>query len=259
VAGVSHLLNESTPENSHARALAQAEADQRFARSRTLWGVAEGTPALQPGAVVEVRGVAERAAGRYTLSEVTHRVDNRVGYVCEVDSHPPEPPPRARGLAVTVGLVVDTRDPGERRRVRVRLPAYEDVETGWMGVLTAGAGAGKGLIIPPDRGDTVLVLLAFEDPGQGIVLGGLYGTQRAPDGGNASRRYTWTTPEGQRIYLDDGDNAIHIENAGGSLGESSEIDIRGGQILIRNRAGSYIELDGDQIVIAGKAIDFRSR
>ena len=29
-------------------------------------------------------------------------------------------------------------------------------------------------------------------------------------------------------HLDDGDNAIHIENAGGSLGESSEIDIRGG-------------------------------
>ena len=109
----------------------------------------------------------------------------------------------------------------------------------------------------------MLVLLAYEDPGQGIVLGGLYGTQRAPDDGiNALgqvRRYIWTTPDGQRIQLDDGNSSIHIENDAGLLGAGSQIDIKGGQILIRNRAGSYIELDGDQIVIAGKAIDFRSR
>jgi uncharacterized protein involved in type VI secretion and phage assembly len=262
-AGAVHLVNESLLDREHARALAQAEADRREAAARTLWGVAEGDPALRPGARVEVRGVAESVAGVYTLTEVTHRLDNRLGYVCELNTHPPEPPKRPRGVAATVGLVSGVRDPEERGRVRVRLPAYGDVETGWMNVLTAGAGRGKGLIIPPGKNDTVLVLLAYEDPGQGVVLGGLYGTRRAPDGGvNALgqvRRYTWTTPDGQRIVLDDGENAIHIENGAGLLGAGSQVDIQGGRILIRNRAGSYIELDGDQIVIAGKAIDFRSR
>jgi phage baseplate assembly protein gpV len=261
--GAHHLINESVPDREHARALAQAEADRRQAEARTLWGVAEGDSALQPGTRIEVRGVAESVTGLYVLTDVTHRIDNRLGYVCEVDSRPPEPPARPRGVTATVGVVSAVRDPGESGRVRVRLPAYGDVETGWMNVLTAGAGRGKGLIIPPAKGDTVLVLLAYEDPGQGVVLGGLYGTQRAPDGGvNALgqvRRYTWTTPDGQRIQLDDGDGSVHIENGAGLLGAGSQIDIKGGRILLRNRAGSYIELDGDQVVIAGKAIDFRSR
>lgn len=261
--GVLYLVNESVPDREHARALAQAEADRRQAETRTLWGVAEGDPALQPGTPVDVRGVAERMAGRYVLAAVTHRVDNRLGYVCEIDSRPPEPPPRPRGVTATLGIVSAVRDPDERGRVQVRLPAYGDVETGWMGVLTAGAGPGKGLVLPPDKGDTVLVLLAYEDPGQGIVLGGLYGTQRAPDGGvdalGQVRRYTWTTPGGQRVQLDDGEGSVHIENGAGLLGAGSQIEVKGGRILLRNRAGSYIELDGDQIVIAGKAIDFRSR
>jgi phage protein D/phage baseplate assembly protein gpV len=259
----SHLVNESAPDRHHARALAQAEAEVRRASERILWGVAEGDPALCPGTPVEVGGVAESVAGRYVLSEVTHTINVQVGYLCEISSRPPAPHKRARGVTATVGIVTAVRDPDGRGRVQVRLPAYGDVETGWMGVLSAGAGRGKGLVIPPDKGDTVLILLSYEDPGQGIVLGGLYGTQRAPDSGvNALgqvRRYTWTTPDGQRIQLDDGDSSIHIENDAGLLGAGSQIDIKGGQILIRNRAGSYIELDGDQIVIAGKAIDFRSR
>jgi phage baseplate assembly protein gpV len=258
-----HLINESAPDRHHALALAQAEAEVRRASERVLWGVAEGDPAVQPGTPVEVSGVAESVTGRYVLCEVTHTVNNQVGYLCEISSRPPAPHKGARGVTATLGIVTAVRDPDGRGRVQVRLPAYGDVETDWMGILSAGAGRGKGLVIPPDRGDTVLVLLSYEDPGQGIVLGGLYGTQRAPDSGvNALgqvQRYTWTTPDGQRIQLDDGDSSIHPENDAGLLGAGSEINIKGNQILIRNRAGSYIELDGDQIVIAGKAIDFRSR
>jgi len=261
--GEHHLVNESTPDRHHARALAQAEVEFRQAGERVLWGVAEGDTAYRPGTPVEVGGVAASVAGRYLLCEVTHTVNAQLGYLCEFSSRPPAPPKRARGVTATVGIVTAVHDPDGRGRVQVRLPAYGDVESGWIGVLAAGAGRGKGLVIPPDKGDTVLVLLSYEDPGQGIVLGGLYGTQRAPDPGvNALgqvRRYTWTTPDGQRIQLDDGDSSIHIENGAGLLGAGSQIDIKGGQILIRNRAGSYIELDGDQIVIAGKAIDFRSR
>ena len=41
-----------------------------------------------------------------------------------------------------------------------------------MGVVSAGAGSGKGFAILPDVGDQVLVLLIGGDPSQGVVLGG---------------------------------------------------------------------------------------
>ena len=49
-----------------------------------------------------------------------------------------------------------------------------------MHVLTPGAGKGKGLIALPDVGDRVLILCSHQDPGQGIVLGGLYGMDGEP-------------------------------------------------------------------------------
>ena len=55
--GAYHLINESTPEREHAQSLATAEAARREADSRTLWGVAEGDPALRPGAWVDVPNV----------------------------------------------------------------------------------------------------------------------------------------------------------------------------------------------------------
>jgi phage baseplate assembly protein gpV len=236
-----HLVNEGTADEDHARALAQAEMDFRRTRETTLWGVACGDPVLRPGTPVEVTGTLPSLAGRYVLTEVTHLVNNRLGFVSEISSLPPAPRQRARGVTASVGVVSDVHDPDEYGRVKVRLPAYGDVETDWMGVLTPGAGPHKGLVIPPANGDTVLVLLVHEDPGQGIVLGGLYGARKVPDSGinllGQVRRYTWSTPGGQRVQLDDSGDTIHLENG----------------------AGSYIKLDGDKVVIAGKAIDFRSR
>lgn len=49
------------------------------------------------------------------------------------------------------------------------LPAYADLETEWMQVLSLGAGRGKGLMILPGVGDRVLVLLPDGEPGAGII------------------------------------------------------------------------------------------
>jgi phage baseplate assembly protein gpV len=68
-------------------------------------------------------------------------------------------------------------------RVRVVLPNYGEVETGWLSVLVPGAGPNKGLIAPPDVNDQVLVLLLNADPDQSILLGGLYGADGSPDAG----------------------------------------------------------------------------
>jgi len=198
--------------------------------------------------------VVDTLAGRYILSAVTHLIDTQKGFLSEISSAPPAPRPRARSSVAAPGVVTRIDDPEKLGRVRVSLPTYGDVETGWMGVLSAGAGSGKGFIALPDIGDSVLVLFAHEDPGQGIVLGGLYGMLEPPDVGiesGAVQRYTLLTPGGQRIRLDDGQHSIRLENSSGSYYELTPQKVR-----VHAAADLEIEAPGQRIVIRAKNIDF---
>lgn len=237
-AGVTALLDEAAPTPSHAVALAQAELDQRQARGLSLWAVAAGNPALRPGIPIQIHGVADHLTGHYVVTEATHLIDGEVGFVTEISTLPPPIRTRPRGSVATVGVVIQVGDNEALGRIRVRLPTFQDVESGWLAVLLPAAGANKGFIALPDVGDLVLVLLTHENPGQGIVLGGLYAGERPPDSGvtgEAVRRYTWVTPGGQKIQLDDDRNSIRLENS----------------------SGSYIELNRDDVIIAAQAIDLR--
>jgi phage baseplate assembly protein gpV/phage protein D len=249
------LVNEGTLNDEHAIALAQAELDQRVAREVTLWGIAEGDPRLHPGTPVAITGVADVLAGRYVLSTVIHTIDAQHGFLSEISSVPPAPAVRARGSIATPGVVTQIDDPDKLGRVRVSLLTYGNVETDWMGVLSTGAGVGKGLIALPDIGDHVLVLFAHEDPAQGIVIGGLYGAKEPPDAagieGGAVRRYTLLTPGGQRIRLDDGQQTVRLENSSGSFYELSPHKVR-----VHAATDLEIEAPGQRVVIRGKNIDF---
>ncbi len=252
--GKRELVDEGTASDDHAEAIAQAELDLRTAREVTFWGVAEGNPRLRPGAPVVVTGVADALAGRYVLATVTHILDAQQGFVSEISSVPPAPRSRPRSTVATPGVVTRIDDPARLGRVCVSLPTYGNVETDWMGVLSAGAGKGKGFITQPDIGDHVLVLLVHEDPGQGIVLGGLYGAQEPPDvgiEGGAVQRYTLLTPGGQRVQLDDGQRTIRLENSDGSYCELSPHKVR-----VHAATDLEIEAPGQRVVIRGKNIDF---
>ena len=253
--GVRKLIDEGVADDDHAAGLAQAELDLRMARGVTLRGVAEGDPRLCPGTPVEVTGVADAVTGRcYVLSAVTHTIDARKGFISEISSNPPVPRARVHSSVAAPGVVTRIDDPEKLGRVRVSLPTYGDVETDWMGVLSAGAGAGKGFMTLPDIGDHVLILFAHEDPGQGVVLGGLYGAQEPPDVGidaGVVKRYTLLTPGGQRIRLDDGQQSIRLENRSGSYYELSPQKVR-----MHAATDLEIEAPGQRVVIRGKNIDF---
>ncbi|MBO0777702.1 MAG: phage baseplate assembly protein V [Ktedonobacteraceae bacterium] len=248
------LVDEVAPSDDHAARIAQAELDLRVAREVTLWGMAEGDARLRPGTPVEVAGVADAVAGHYVLSAVTHSINAHKGFISEISSYPPAPQTRERGSVVTPGVVTQIDDPAKLGRVRVSLPTYSDVETDWMAVLSAGAGAGKGLMMLPDIGDHVLVLFAHADPGQGIVLGSLYGTEEPPDVGidnGAVQRYTLLTPGGQRIRLDDGQQTIRLENSSGSYYELSPHKVH-----VHAAVDLEIEAPGHRVVIRAQNIDF---
>jgi phage baseplate assembly protein gpV/phage protein D len=252
--GKREFVDEGTPNDDHATGIAQAELDLRVAREITLWGVAEGDPRLRPGTPVGVTGVADGVAGRYVLSAVTHRIDAQKGFLSEISSSPPPLRVRARSSVGAPGVVTQIDDPEKSGRIRVSLPTYGDVETDWMPVLSVGAGAKKGLMAFPDIGDHVLVLFAHEDPGQGVVLGGLYAGEKPPDvgiGGGAVQRYTLQTPGGQRIRLDDGQHTIRLENNDGSYCELAPQKVR-----LHSAVDLEIEAPGQRVVIRGRNIDF---
>jgi phage baseplate assembly protein gpV len=232
------LLNQAAAYSWQASDLAQAEMDSRTASEICLWGRAVGNPELAPGAHVRLSEVEASLEGTYMVTSALHRINSPGEYTTEIDTYPPELPSRPRGDVATIGVVTHVDDPTRSGRVRAVLPAYDNVETGWMQVVIPGAGPGKGFISMPGAGDNVLVLLTREDPARGLVLGGLYGSQQSPDSGverSAVERYTWITPGRQKIQLNDSGKVIRLENA----------------------AGSYIELAGDSITIAGNAIDFK--
>lgn len=243
--------------DAHAQLLAQAELDRAVAGELTLRGTALGDPALRPGAPIRVTGVADRLAGAYVLTEVVHTIDPETGYLAALSTipPPPAPPPPARGgaMGMALGTVSTVDDPDALGRVRVRLPAFGDIETGWLQVLGAGAGAKKGLCVLPDTGDRVLVALVRGDLGQAIVLGGLYGDAN-PDPGvedGSVRRFSLHTAGGQRLAFDDKRRTLQISDAKGSR---FEIGPEG--VILHAEVPLTIEAPGNRLLFRAASIDF---
>ena len=178
--GERKLVGQVVADDNQAEALAQATLDAQTAREVTLWGMADGDPRLRPGAPVDVAGIVDQLAGRYVLTSVNHTIDERMGYVSEIATTPPPIKQWPRGAVIAPANVIQVDDPQELGRVRVSLPTYGDLETEWLGVLSLGAGKGRGLVMLPDVGDHVLVIFSHEDPAAAVVLGGLYGAQELP-------------------------------------------------------------------------------
>jgi phage baseplate assembly protein gpV len=131
------------------------------------------------------------------------------------------------------------------------------VETDWMQVLCAGAGAGKGLVMLPDVGDTVLLVLSGEDPAQGVVVGGLYGTNGPPDtgvSGAAVRRFNLLTPGGLKLRFNDETRTLRMEDQQGSY-----LQLSPGVVRLHAETALEIEAPGKTITIEAATIDFRRR
>jgi phage baseplate assembly protein V len=249
------LVNEMAEGDAHAEAVAQAELDHRSAREVVFTALAEGDARLRPGTRVEVRGITPAVAGRYVLTAVNHLLDVQRGFVSELSSAPPQRKARTHASAATLGVVSRVDDPEGLGRVRATLPTYGGVETEWMQVLSLGAGAGRGLVMLPDVGDQVLLVLADGDPARGVVLGGLFGEHAPTDTGvegGAVRRYSARTAGGHKLVLDDVGQTLRLEDGTGSYVELSPSGVR-----LHSKVPLDIEAPGQPVVIRGQTIDFR--
>jgi phage protein D/phage baseplate assembly protein gpV len=251
------IIDEMLGDDLQAEGIAQAELDLRAAREVILRGVAEGNSALRPGTPVEIENVAGPLSGRYVLTSVDHTFDSVKGFVSTISSEPPLSRTRKNAPIAALGIVTHVNDPEGFGRIRVRLPTYRDIETDWMGVVTPGAGLGKGLLALPDVDDTVLVLLPSGDPANGVVLGGLYGMWSKGDwdwgvDDTAVKRYTLRTPGGQRVKLDDAKQEVLLENSDGSFFQMTP-----DKVTIHSRRDLQIEAPGRNLVIIANKVDFQ--
>jgi phage baseplate assembly protein gpV len=248
------FANETTPDPSHATALAQAQLDIRAASEVTLWGLAEGDPELQPGCCVSVEGGVGSFDGNYVLTEVTHTLDRERGYVSEISSAVPPQRPRSKEFLTIPGTVTRIDDPENLGRIRVALSACNGLETDWMCVVSPGAGKKKGCMVLPDVEDVVLVSCSAENPAYGVVLGPVYGAGGMPDTGiesGAVARYTLCTPGGQRVRMDDSSSSIRLENSGGSY-----VELTPNRMTLHAATDLTLQAPGRSISIQAKAIDF---
>ena len=255
--GLWGLVDEAVLGEAHAQALAQGELDSRSAHTVTARGVAVGDTRLRPGSVVDLSGIHPHVAGRFVLTEVHHVVDARRGFLTELTSVPPARRPRPTGTTLTLGVVTSVDDPDRLGRVQVRLPAVDDVETDWMGVLSLGAGKHKGLTILPDVGDTVVVLLGREDPARGVVLGGLYGADGSPDAGvedGGVRRFSLVTAGGHRLQFDDQADSIRLEHDNGSF-----LELGADAVVLHAARDLLVEAPGQSVKIRGATVDFERK
>lgn len=241
--------------DAQAEALAQAALDRRVAAEIVFSGVAEGDTRLIPGCRIETRGMTPEHCGRYVLTAVVHTINAERGFLTQIHSGPP--PLRARPALPIAALGTVTRidDPENLGRVQVALPGYGGIETDWLEVLAAGAGAGKGLVATPDHDDQVLVLFPNGDPAHGIAIGGLYGVGGMHDDGidgGAVKRFSFQTPGGQRVLLDDAGNRVRIQNKRGSY-----VELAPNQVTVHaNDADLRLEAPGRTVSVRGANIDF---
>ncbi len=234
-------------------ALAQAELDVRSTAEVSAVLVADGNPHLKAGRRVRLAAVAARFEGVYTICEAVHLIDGS-GYETTVSTRPPPSPPGRLADRVTLGIIDRVDDPEGRGRAQARLPAYPDLVTDWAPVLVAAAGPGKGVVALPAPGDSVLVLLTAGDPGQAIVLGGLYGSEQTPDAdedGERAERLSIVGAGGQRITLDGPARRTSVHDGHGSLLEL-------GPDLVRLSAATdlLIEAPGRAMTVRARTVDF---
>src|SRR5690606_4409716 len=232
--------------------VAQADLDRAAARAHAFDGLAEGDPRLKPGSRIVLGGADDAFRGEFTLTRVVHAYSPEAGFTSAISSEAPPDPVRLAAPAITLGVVIDTNDPDDAGRVRVRLKAFNDVESDWLNVMSLGAGDGKGFVAQPEEGDNVLVAFVNDNPAQGVVLGGLFGAYPLHDRDVAHvrpRPCSLRTRDGQQLRLDDATGAVTLTSRGGVL----DLDPDG--VVLETRADLRIAAPGRRITIVADRID----
>jgi uncharacterized protein involved in type VI secretion and phage assembly len=118
----------------------------------------------------------------------------------------------------------------------------------------------------PEVGDKVIVLLPGGDPARGLVIGGVFGSEQAPDFGEdrqaQPRAIGLRTGGGQSFYLAGDKSLARLETSGGDKLEMADgVGLTAaGALTIEAKGDLSISAQGDIIIEApGRSITIRAR
>jgi uncharacterized protein involved in type VI secretion and phage assembly len=214
----------------------------------------EGNPTIKLGSVVKFAAAGAIFGATAIVSGIRHRI-NLDGWSTDIQCGLSgkwfyqqydlgEKPaagllPGINGLQVgIVEAYPDTGDPEKIYRVKVKIPAFAELDAAesviWARLNLPYAGDGRGLFWVPEAGDEVVVGFFNDDPRHAVVLGSLYNGQTEPPldftAANQAKgiiskngikilftdepdreKLTIATPGGNTIWLED-ENGIAVED-----------------------------------------------
>ncbi len=274
------LLTANRPIRSQAAAerLAQAAADRHSSRFIEAEGICTGNSKIVAGAELKVEAVGERFSGTYLVTSARHdyRADgDYTTHFAVSGQHPqtllsllaPEPP-AVPTSGLVIGIVTDNDDPDKLGRVKVKYPWLSpDHASHWARVVSAGAGASRGIEFLPEINDEVLVGFELGDIHHPYVLGGLWNGQDKPPGdpgkvigGGKVEQRVIKSRKGHTITLDDSDggDGIRIEDHKGntvvldSTSSALQFKVQGDMTL--ECTGNYTVKAQGQVKIQGMGV-----
>lgn len=264
-----------------ADALAQALADQRASRFIEAEGTCAGNPAVVAGSSAQVSAVGNRFSGVYFITSTTHVYAAQSGYVTHFTISGLHPSsllsvlqPQHSGVAAShaqnsmglvIGIVTDNNDPSNQGRVKVRYPALtSEHASDWARVVSAGAGAERGLLFVPEVNDEVIVGFEMGDIHHPYVLGGLWNGQDAPpypssktvQSGKVALRVIQSREGHYIAFLESDDTkGITIVDTSNNTIALNALDKK---LEIRCSGDALLKSDGDISIEAGKNLTLKA-
>jgi uncharacterized protein involved in type VI secretion and phage assembly len=180
-----------------AESAGQAKTMARAAGSRIGVGVIEATasvigdPRMTVGTAVYLEGVGRRFGGEHRVVAATHTVRGGRGYETRIVLGGGERPLAAQlggrgpvdsfAAHLVIGIVTQRQDSDKLGRIKVRYPVLDGrVESTWVRVACAAAGAGRGVMVLPEVDDEVVIAFEHGDIERPIVLGALFNGKDKP-------------------------------------------------------------------------------
>jgi Rhs element Vgr protein len=212
----------------------------------------DGTPAVLPGKIIELKGAGNRFEGKLYVTAVRQEYENgnwqtdiQFGINPEwfAQTYQVQQPqagallPGIEGLQTGIVTKLES-DPDGEDRIMVRIPViHKDDEGAWCRISSLDAGKERGMFFRPEIDDEVIVGFINNDPRHAVVLGMLNSSAKpAPvtaaddnhEKGYQSRsKMKWMfnddkkiisieTPGGHKVTMDEDQKMIELEDMNGN-------------------------------------------
>lgn len=250
----------------------------------------DGTPAVNPGQLIELKGVGSRFEGKLFVTAIRHQFENGNWLTSIQFGINPEwfaqtynvQQPQAGALLPAIeglqtGVVTKLEgDPDGEGRVLVRIPViHKDDDGAWCRISSLDAGNERGMFFMPEINDEVVVGFINNDPRHGVVLGMLNSSKLpahlTPSDDNHEKGYasrskmklifnddkksiSIETPEGNKVIITEEDKKIHIEDQNGNklTMNSDGISMESAKD-IKMKATGDVNIEGVNVNVKGSA------